>query len=173
MPRGGARVGAGRKPKTRGAMPSAPASNVVVFDGGRAEAISKTPPKDLPADQQEFWRMYAPLALQNRTLTAQTVPAFRLLCELEAEKKAVKETIERDGRTYLKVTIDGAGQEHQEVRPHPLKPDYSKLAKQIETLMGKFMLAPFGKPIASGTRTKAEQQKATLRARFFGGAARG
>lgn len=170
MGHGGARVGAGRKPKRQREAAREEPTTVVSIDGGRAGQLSRMPPKDLPSEQHEFWRRYAQLAIENGTLTTHTEPAFRLLCELEAEKLAVKSTIEKDGRTYLKVTIDGAGQEHQEVRPHPLKPDYSKLAKQIETLMGKFMLAPFGKPVAPGVKSKGAQHKAALRARFFGGA---
>src|SRR4051812_21085118 len=112
MARGGARAGAGRKPN-RPAM--------YVVDGGAppSEAAgSAAIPNDLPADQALVWQKWAPLATERRTLTAQTVPAFTLLCELEAEKRAVKRTLDHDGRTYVKVVIDGAGQEHQELKAH-------------------------------------------------------
>lgn len=150
MPRGGHRTGSGRKPKARDdrTIPT----NVVAIEGGRASELSKTPPSDLPEDEVEFWRMYAPLAIDAGTLTKQTEAAFRLLCELDAEKRATKETLDRDGRTFLRVTVDGAGQEHQELKAHPLTSSYRQLAQRVETLMGRFLLAPFGKPLEPGKK---------------------
>src|SRR5689334_7749056 len=112
MGRGGARVGAGRKPtKPRPFKP-------VTFEGGRepsTDGVSAIPPADLPVDQRDFWHRYAGLAIEKRTLTIHTVAGFRLLCRQDAEMRALTETIERDGRTFIKVTVDGAGQEHQEL----------------------------------------------------------
>lgn len=120
------------------------ASRSVVARGDVLEGL-ENPPEALPEDQQDFWRRYAWLAMEKGTLTAQTVPAFALLCEQSAEKQAVKATIERDGRTYIKVTIDGAGTEHEELKAHPLTSAYGRLAKAVEALMARFGLAPFGK----------------------------
>lgn len=153
MPRGGARVGAGRKPKTS-RTPKEPA-RLVAIDGGKAAeppAVSVEPPADLPKDEHEFWRAYAALAIAAGTLTPQTVGSFRLLCELDAEKRATKETLDKDGRTYIKVTVDGAGQEHQELKAHPLTGPYRQLAQRVEALMARFLLAPFGKPVAGAAK---------------------
>lgn len=142
MPRGGARVGSGRKPtKPRVFKPA-------VFAGGQAETpgdLSAVPPGDLPGEQRDFWHRYAGLAMEKKTLTAHTVAAFLLLCELDAEKRATKATMDRDGRTFIKVTVDGAGVEHQELKAHPLTGAYGRLAKAVEALMARFGLAPFGK----------------------------
>lgn len=164
MPRGGARIGAGRKPKYR--------HDLEAIDGGaapttEARALAEAP-EDIPSDQQQFWREYAPLAIERRTLTPATVPAFKLLCELRAEMVATKATIDKDGRTYIKVTIDGAGTEHEELRAHPLKADYAKLGKQVEGLLARFCLAAFGKPMAGAPPTKAGQQNSERRVKFFG-----
>lgn len=141
MGKGGARVGAGRKP-LRPPRVFAPA----VLAGGREDAgVSAMPPEDLPGEQREFWHRYAALAIEKRTLTVHTVAAFRLLCELDADKQAVKATIDRDGRTFIKVTVDGAGVEHQELKAHPLTSAYGRTAKAVEQLMARFGLAPFGK----------------------------
>jgi hypothetical protein len=99
----------------------------------------------LPVEQRDFWCRYGALAIEKRTLTVHTVAAFRLLCELEAEKQATKATIMKDGRTFLKVTVDGAGVEHQELKAHPLTGTYGRLAKAVEALLARFGLAPFGK----------------------------
>lgn len=146
---GGARVGAGQKPKGERARPRrkpdiVPLSSV---DRGRAdeETVSVIPPEDLPAEQREFWHRNASRAIAQGTLTGRTVEAFRLLCEMDVERRETKKTIDRDGRTFIKVTVDGAGVEHQELKAHPLKSDYSRLCKAVEALLGRFKLAPFGK----------------------------
>jgi hypothetical protein len=133
---GGARVGSGPKPT----KPRKPGVMMEPHPG-----VSLEPPESLPDEQREFWQSYAGLAIEKRTLTSHTVPAFLLLCELDAEKRAIKATIEQDGRTFLKVTVDGAGVEHQELKAHPLTSSYGQRAKAVEALMARFGLAPFGK----------------------------
>ena len=152
MPRGGARVGSGRKPKTA-KKPAVP-NNLVGIDGGRTGDLSATPPADLPSEQHGFWKSYAPLAIEAGTLTPQTAGSFRLLCELDAEKTATKATLDKDGRTYIKVSVDGAGVEHDELKAHPLTGSYRQLAQRVEALMARFLLAPFGKPLPSAGKKK-------------------
>ena len=139
---GGRRTGAGAKPQR------AVVRRVVtrsVTDEERDAGVSALPPEDLPGDQRDFWHRYAALAIEKRTLTVHTVGAFLLLCEMDAEKRATKATIEKDGRTYIKVTVDGTGTEHEELKAHPLTSAYGRLAKAVEALMARFGLAPFGK----------------------------
>jgi len=153
MPRGGARVGSGRKPKApkKAAVPS----TLVAIAGGRAGELSATPPGDLPEDQHGFWRRNAQLAIDAGTLTVQTEESFRLLCELDAEKRATKETIERDGRTTIGITTDvTSSEQHVQIKAHPLTSSYRQLSQRVEALMGRFMLAPFGKPLAGSGKKK-------------------
>ncbi len=142
-------MGAGKKPQGMRAIKPRHKPEVVVLqslDGGKVDdGVESLPPEDLPVEQKAFWQRNAARAIAQGTLTGRTVEAFRLLCELDEERRAVKATIDRDGRTFLKVTVDGAGVEHQELKAHPLKGDYARLAKQVENLMGRFKLAPFGK----------------------------
>ena len=169
MARGGARVGAGRKPKTEQGL-CASGDRIYAHGHGwrsprdgikrgiKQPRVVGDSARESPPEQRDFWHRYAARALELGTLTVDTVAAFRLLCELDAEKVAVKQTIDRDGRTYIKVTIDGAGQEHQELNTHPLKGDYRQLSQRVEALMGRFMLAPFGKP---PTPTRKRNSQAT------------
>jgi hypothetical protein len=102
-----------------------------------------------------FWADYAGRAVESGTLTDGTLAAWRLLCELEAERVATKALIDGDGRTCVKVVIDGAGNEVRELRAHPLTSSYARLAKQVENLMARFCLAPYGKPVpAAASATK-------------------
>lgn len=170
---GGSRVGAGKKPKgERPLRVRGPRPALVPMDGGRADddaPVSSLPPEDLPADERAFWQRNAPRAMAQLTLTERTVEAFRMLCELDAERRATKLTIDREGRTFLKVTVDGAGVEHQELKAHPMVGRYDRLSKQVENLMGRFKLAPFGKaelphktkPAANPWATTVAPQQAT------------
>lgn len=112
---GGARVGTGPKPIIA----------VDTEDEGAADDLA-LPPSDVPPEQQAFWRTYAPFAIERKTLTEATVPAFRLLCELHAKKTMVGAMVDKGALGGLRV--------------------YMQLAKQVESLMGRFCLAPFGKP---------------------------
>ncbi len=163
MPRGGHRTGAGRKPTKPQVF--AP----VVHRGGSVPdaGVSIVPPEDLPVEQRDFWHRYASLAMEKGTLTRHTVAAFRLLCETNAEKQATKLTIQQDGRTFIKITVDGAGVEHQELKAHPLTSSYGRLMKAEEALMARFGLAAFGKPEAP-TRRQAAANPFTA----FGGQAK-
>lgn len=124
--------------------------------------MSALPPEDLPVDERDFWHRYAADAIQKGTLTVHTVAAFRLLCEMDAEKRKTRATMDVDGRTFLKVTVDGAGVEHQELKAHPLTGAYGRLAKMVEALMARFGLAPFGKAEASARPAVAVNPYAKL-----------
>lgn len=132
---GGARIGAGRKPKRK-----VPVSPFSVYLGAKAEPPTATellePPKDLPPEQQAFWKEHAPLAVERRTLMPATVPAFRLLCELYVKKVLVGEMVDKGALGGLRVWL--------------------QLCKQVEGLMGRFCLAPFGKPATVLTTKSAE-----------------
>lgn len=142
-PHGGARVGAGRKPKR---------SRVVAFP----TAGSVPAPDDLTPEQATAWAQWAPLAQQMGTLTAQTTPAFRLLCESHALYVRYLAVIREDGETFLKVTVDGAGQEHRELKAHPLIGKAQTLAYRVEQLLARFSLAPTGRPIEQATKPESK-----------------
>ena len=121
---GGARVGAGKKPRNPfGIVNGGKTETPVVDPEVQSLAI---PPADLTPEQQEFWRVCAPLALERRTLIESTAPAFRLLCELHAKKVMVGTMVDKGALGGLRV--------------------YLQLSKQVEALMARFCLAPFGKP---------------------------
>ena len=135
---GGARVGAGKKPRPKakfgivsGGRVDAPVDAVV---DSRPQPLAE-PPVDMTPEQQGFWKACAPLAIERRTLIDATVPAFRMLCELHAKKVLVGSMVDKGALGGLRV--------------------YLQLSKQVESLMARFCLAPFGKPA-----TKTEAPKA-------------
>lgn len=125
---GGARVGSGPKPKPK---PPKSGGLSIVPPATKAEDHSLLmPPSELPKEQQKVWSRWAPLALKRGTLIPENVPAFELLCEMAVRRAA------------LGVLVDSAQPTPEALR---LLAQYSK---QVEGLMGRFRLAPFGKPEA-------------------------
>lgn len=114
------------------------------------------PPDGLTEAQRAVWVDLAPHAAGERTLTPATAAAFRDLCEAIVSKARMQAQIDADGLTYLKVTIDGAGQEHQEVKAHPLISQHRGLMQRVEAGFARFRLAPSGKPLSPAVETKDE-----------------
>ena len=160
MPRGGKRLGAGRKPKTRKER----------WLGGQAghrpmplTVVPKKPPKvfsadltvqvvaDIPApailteDEQAYWQLWAPMADRRGLLTDDTIPGFAELCQVARRKAMLWSEIMSSGLVYEVVTVDGAGQERREFKKHPLLTEWRGLVKQTELLMSRFGLTGDGK----------------------------
>lgn len=105
-------------------------------------------PADLTPDQAEVWSGLADHARQQRTLAKATAQAFRDLCAAIVSRDRMAAQVERDGLTYLKVTVDGSGQEHTEIKAHPLVSQHRGMMQRVEAGMTRFRLAPVGKEFA-------------------------
>jgi phage terminase small subunit len=125
-------------------------------------AMSPLPPEDLPAEHRDFWHRYAGLAIEKRTLTRHTVAAFRLLCDREARYRLLGKTIEDQGLVYEKCWVDSSGQEHTELKKHPLSTEYTSAYKDVMAGLARFGLAPFGKPEAPMPKPQAANPFAAL-----------
>lgn len=153
---GGPRPGSGRKPKdnvrrfvqgdtTHRPAPSAP----------MVAAPVDVPMPDLPEAEAAVWASEAPLAIEQRTLTPATAGSFREFCELVVRMRRLWTTIDTDGLTYIKTSVDGAGVEHQELKKHPLLPDYRGLVQRVEAARTRFRLAPIGKELYAAEQASA------------------
>lgn len=160
MARGGARTGAGRP---RQSDDSRWLGGDAGGRGGHAEPPPKRPevrlipaPADLPAEQAEVWNELAPHACAARTLIDGTVHAFRDLCEAIVLKRKMAAAIQANGLTYLKVTIDGSGQEHTEQKANPLLAQHRGMMQRIEAALLRFRLSPMGKELTPVEPVKDE-----------------
>ena len=152
---GGSRLGAGRKSK---------GASVLRLHGGRDRKPrpAKTPaplapvelPTDLPEDQRLVWMALAPHALAAHTLTPGTAGSFRDLCRAIVIRDGLLATIQDQGWTFVKVSVDGAGVEHQELKKHPLVADHRGWEQRVEAGRARFKLAPLGKEIAVAAKVE-------------------
>jgi hypothetical protein len=104
-------------------------------------------PADLPDDQKAVWEQLAPHALAARTLTPGTAGSFRDLCRAIVVRDGLLATIQAEGWTFVKVSVDGAGVEHSELKKHPLVADHRGWEQRVEAGRARFRLAPIGKEL--------------------------
>lgn len=155
---GGTRPGAGKKPS------------------GEIDWSTPPEPVEMPGylteEAQVVWQSNAPHALEARTLVPATAESFAEFCETVVRARTLWKRIEKDGLTFLKVSVDGAGVEHQEPKKHPLLAEHRGLMVRIETGRQRFKLAPIGKPIQGkkkdGEQSALERLKAESRIRAVG-----
>jgi hypothetical protein len=79
------------------------------------------------------------------TLTPGTVEAFRELCQAIVRERVLWAQIQAGGLQYVKVMIDGAGNEHQELKANPLLGHHRGMLQRVEAGRRAFRLAPVGK----------------------------
>ena len=153
---GGVRSGAGRKPHS---------AKILNLHGGRsakgvkraqeaAEAVPVVVPETLEAEIAAVWADLAPHATTAGTLIPSMVPAFLRLCRAVVKHARWEAQIATDGDTYMKVTIDGAGTEHTEVKAHPLIGKSQTLDNQIRGWFKDFGINPFGKPLTAPAKAE-------------------
>jgi phage terminase small subunit len=111
------------------------------------QAATIEQPDTLPAEVAAVWAELAPHATKAGTLVGSTGTSFRRLCQAVVMHGKMTAQIERDGLTYLKVTIDGSGQEHTEVKAHPLISKAQAMDNAIRAWFKDFGINPFGKPL--------------------------
>lgn len=162
MPRGGARVGAGRKPKE-------PKPAVVLgMDGVRLDSVAAPTaaaassstvdglvkaPKDLTPKQREVWKTWAPRAIEQRTLVPATVAGFSELCEQMVLKNEIA------------AAIDKAGVSHYD--SDRLLKRYAPLAQRVDASLARFKLTGFGKA-ADGAAKRSSASTASPWAKVAG-----
>lgn len=145
MSRGGARIGAGRKPKPararwldggvdrRGPRPEAPPAPA---------PIAEVPvPSGLTPSELAAWLVNAPLALEARTLTPATADEFASLCTLEAEMADV--LLERRQEGWSEHGL-------------ALAREFRGLVQRVEAKRRAFRLAPMGKEMVPPEAPKDE-----------------
>jgi phage terminase small subunit len=99
-----------------------------------------TPPTDLTPAQQDFWRRWAPCAMEQRTLVPATIAGFRELCEQFDLKQKVARRIQALGAGSPKAAGHlGA---------------YVKLAQRVDSTLARFKLTGMGKPADNAGRAR-------------------
>jgi hypothetical protein len=174
--------GAGRKPKTarehwlsgdasraKLALVQAPADAGKRVRPSAAELAASIPvigpagevPAYLSEPEQAYWNLWAPLAIENGTLTDSTRPGFVLLCRTAVDVAEVRGEIRERGILFEKVDNVG-GEEVRELKRHPLWPDYRSLRQQLDAHLARFGLTGMGRP-ASSAKPEKDNERERLR----------
>lgn len=148
MPRGGRRIGAGRKPKPKDSntlsarvLNHPSSSGVVPTTDGPGEIEEFDAPNDLGLDERHVWLKQAPHAFKNRTLTRSTALSFERYCKVVV--------LERN-----EAKSSGVG-----------GPNHRGLLRQINAYELQFMLTPAGKPVIKSASVPVQDADDA----FFGG----
>jgi hypothetical protein len=122
---GGARIGAGRKPKALAAhLLHGTATARARTTGSPPPVEPFPPPVGLPDDVRAAWLDLAPHAFTARTLTPATAYAFTLLCRnIVLERALATAAVTRGG------------------------PDHRALIQRLDIELARFCLAPIGKAL--------------------------
>lgn len=145
MPRGGKRIGAGRKPKSQTArLLQHPSASVVAppTTNGASPIEEFDAPDDLAADERAIWLKQAPHAFANRTLTRASALAFERYCKVVVlERNEAKSS-----------GVGGA--------------NHRGLLKQVNAFELQFLLTPSGRamPVTDRPAAGADEDD-----EFFGG----
>lgn len=175
MPRGGARVGAGRPRKSDGQRwldgNAGKRAEERVLERPKAAqvAVRLLPaPADLFEAQVAVWNDLAPQACQAGTLVPQTAAAFALLCKQIVLERRMFDEINADGLTMTKVTLQmdekGGGLQSVEKKAHSLLTQHRGMMQRVEAGFQRFKLSPMGKPME-----QPEEKPADPFAEFDGG----
>lgn len=133
MPKGGPRLGSGRKPTSalQRALTGNPGHRGRVLEGPGAGAVPMVAPiapvevpVDLTSETRAVWDQLAPHALQARTLLPATALAFRVLCCNVVLERALAQDPETRGGT-----------------------NHRGLIARVDAELAAFTLRPFGKPM--------------------------
>lgn len=105
-------------------------------------------PKDLDKDAQEVWNTLGPRLLKLGILTEADGDAFSILCQIRGRLKQIHKLMHQEEGPVLiqtKVTVDGSGQEHTELKPSPYTVMERLYYQQFRQYAAEFGLTPRGR----------------------------
>lgn len=96
----------------------------------KVEFYGPDKPPSIPRDLDDDGRIYWKRLVKTYMITEADVPEYAYVCQLYSEIKKMEKVIQEEGYFFLKITVDGAGQEHQEKREHPASKRLDALRKE-------------------------------------------
>jgi hypothetical protein len=129
-------------------------------------AAGEVPPILTP-EERAWWELWAPLAVENGTLTRITAPGFVILCQTAADMAEIRADIRERGILTERKEVLGEGYdavlETIDVKAHPLWPSYRGLKARLEQLVARYNLAPIGKAIEAEKADDDDERDALRR----------
>lgn len=145
MPSGGARPGAGRKPKAK-VLTMVPQVALP-----QPKEVAKAPVR-LNKEVRVVWDRLAPHAHLRGTLSPETAEGFVLLCETYVRQRDVAAAVEKEGYVISSALIV-KGRKRIARAKHPLMNTLIELTQRVEMLMGRYGLIGDGNRVRTGKAT--------------------
>ena len=106
------------------------------------------------------WDVTGPLLVSLGVLTVADGQAFQAYCELRADWEAIGARLKDDpDPVYEKITIDGSGQEHRELKPNPLYAMRDRVAGRLLMYFARFGMTPSDRSKIIAPKPVAKQRK--------------
>jgi len=112
------------------------------------KSVMPTMPDDLDKDAQEVWTVLGPKLFRLGLLTEADGDAFAILCQIRGRLKqlhAMARGEEGPILMQLRVTVDGAGQEHSELKASPIIKEARLHYQLFRQYAAEFGLSPRGR----------------------------
>lgn len=131
--------------RKRGTRPDVPVTAAPPPEEPKSKPLP--PPRYLSEDEREIWRLLAPHAHAQQTLTAETAMTFGDLCEAIVIRRKMAKQIDEDGLMLLvyETNDDGERITTGESKAHPLIARHQQQLVRVNDLRARFRLAPDGK----------------------------
>ena len=118
-------------------------------DEPKPKRVIPSKPSHLDGKARKYWKKFAPMVFDLGLLTEQDGPSFGEICQMYSEIQVLTKEIEQEGRIFIKVSVDGAGIEHQEAKSNPKVGMLRDLRKEFRYVMVCVKLPPDKKAILS------------------------
>lgn len=100
-------------------------------------------PKDLDDEGRKYWKRLVRTYLVGEA----DVSEFAYVCQLHSEIKKMEKVISEEGYFFMKVVVDGSGQEHQEKKEHPASRRLDSLRKEKRLAEKGFIVRANARPM--------------------------
>jgi len=95
-------------------------------------------PSHLDSKARRYWKKYGLILFDLGLLTEMDGPAFGEVCQIYSDISKLTKELRAEGRIFIKVSVDGAGIEHQEVKSNPKVTQLDNLRKEFRYSWGQF-----------------------------------
>lgn len=114
-------------------------------------------PPDLDDDAKKYWKKFAPMLNRIGILTEADGEVFGIMCQIRSRIQKIHRVLETEPYTQEKHTVDGAGQEHTELKKNPFIMMEQEYYKLFRAYASEFGLTPSSRSRLSTTKPEEDR----------------